>query len=112
MNDRVESIGSHAVAEQIHKTVARENTLAVEHDCQSGIQICVVPQQGLDICIAIFKVAVQAVIRCEGYICSVLVAGLFGGIAYEYAFLEFGNTYHTFAVTAYLKIGTCGIYSL
>ena len=48
MNDRVERVVVHAVGEEVAQAGARQDSPAVEHDCQARVEVSVVAEHDLD----------------------------------------------------------------
>ena len=109
---RIERIGSHAVAEQVDKTVTREDALAVEHYYKSRIQVGIVTQQSLYVGIAELKIAIQRIVGSEGYVCTVLIVGTLRNIADKNTLLELGYAHDTVTVAAHLETGACRVHGL
>ena len=65
MNDRIERVGGHIVAEEVAQTIARMEFSTVESNCEAGIKIGVVLNHGLDILLVEFESVENGIVGDE-----------------------------------------------
>ena len=102
----------HVVDKKILESVAALYFPPVEHNHETGIQICVVSQHCLYELRVETIVLEQRVVGTEVNISSVLFRCFFGGIAYEFSLFKHCRSHFSVAAAAHLVARTHGINSL
>ena len=112
VDNGIEGIVGHAVAQQVFQSVARKDAPAVVHDGKTGVQVGIVAQHDLHNVVMELIVLEQRVVRFKIYVRAVLVGGVFGHVTLHNALLEGCLAHLTVAERAYLEMSAQRVYGL
>ncbi|MPM43742.1 hypothetical protein SDC9_90419 [bioreactor metagenome] len=92
MNDRINNLPVNVALEQIEQSILRFVFVAVEIDAKAFVQVCIIPEQPVNMLLQIFIFAENVFIRCPRNAGSTLIgAGCIFGLFYQISFAEIGN---------------------
>ena len=109
VDDVVETFVGHIIAQQILQTMAAQDTAAIVHDGESGVQISIVAEHRFHEIIVEGIVLEQGIIRLEEDKGTVLVLSIFHRVALQNTFLKLQMAHLSVAVRLYFEVGTEGI---
>ena len=106
MYDGVQLLCRHAVFEEVHQSVARDEAASVVDNGKPDVQVSVVAQHGVYRLLTETVVLEKGIVRLEEDVRAVFVLCGFGDIALQDSLLESGASNLSVAVAAYLKTAT------
>ena len=104
VNDRIKGVDGHSVGEEVGKSVARKDAMAVVHDGKPRIEIGVVAEHCLHDVVVEGVAREQCRVGLEEDEGSVLVGSVLGMVAHEVAALKLKRSYHSVAIRPHLEM--------
>ena len=104
MDNGIEPVIGHTVAEQILQSMSGENATAVVHDGQSGVQIGIVAKHVFHDFIVKGVIQEQRIVGFEMNIGTILILRVLRLVADHFTTFEDGHTHLTITVATHLKV--------